>query len=79
MTHQATNREICGFFNVAIYPVEDLPEGAAPGEEGKFVVTTLASDDFDGVEFIPLADTQEAGEALAVEHLGLRARYENLH
>lgn len=72
---EPTVRQLCDRYGVAVYPVEALQPNPTPEEAGKFFVSTVAGTFDDVVDQIPLADTEEAGEALAVEHLGLRALY----
>lgn len=72
---EPTVRQLCDRYDIAVYPVEALQPEPKPEEVGKFFVSTVAGTFDDVVGQIPLADTEEAAEALAVEHLGLRALY----
>lgn len=72
-----SSHELCQYFSIAIYPVEALKASPPADEAGKFFVSCLAGA-FEDVASIPLADSIEEAEELAVRHLHLEARYAEL-
>lgn len=71
-----TNHELCMHFDVWAYPVESQDADPPPKEVGKFFVSTNLGDFGNAAETIPLSDSFDAAEALAVENLRLRALYD---
>ena len=73
-----TNSELCDLFGVAVFVVGDVYQDDRNGKPipladlSKWFISALDCTFSDGViNPIPLADTREEAEALAVEHLKL--------
>jgi hypothetical protein len=71
-----TDQDLCAYFDITAYLVDDLPPPHNPADLGKYAVTTLAHMfSAEVVNKIPLAATQVEAESLAVTHLKLRQLY----
>lgn len=75
MEEEITAQALCLRYGVAVYPVDGHVDNPPPEAAGKFFVSTLAGDFDDVVGAIPLADSEEEAEMLAVARLKLRELY----
>ena len=75
MANEPTIQEICSMYDIAVYQVGEQDD--APKEDlGKFFVSVLAGDFLDvDLGTLPLSDSQENAENVAVEKLQLKQLY----